>query len=328
MAERTQLTPGKVRGLSATSTAAGHFSILAIDHRDSLRVELDPTDPEAVPVGAMTDLKLELLAALGQEASAVMLDPEYSAAQAVVTRTLPGNVGFLAAIEAQGYLSDAAVGQTSLLDGWSVEKAKRLGANGIKLLVLYRPDAGAVTEAQERIISAVVADCARYDIPLFLEPLDIPAPQPSGHPAGRADERRALLVATVRRLGALGPDVLKVRFPVDPDHVTDRRLWQDACQELDEASPVPWALLSGGGTFESFREQVDVACRAGASGFMVGRALWGEYVRAASEDRPRLVAELLRPRFEELSRIVTAHARDWAERHSLPSADDRWHLTY
>jgi len=37
-------------------------------------------------------------------------------------------VGALAALEAQGYLGDPSARQTSLLDGWSVEKAKRLGA--------------------------------------------------------------------------------------------------------------------------------------------------------------------------------------------------------
>ncbi len=322
MTDGATLTPGKVRGLAATSTREGVFCILAIDHRDSLRIVLDPSDPDGIPAAALTAIKLELLDGLADEASAVMLEPEYSAAQAIVTRTLPGHVGFLAAVEAQGYLGDPAARQTLLLEGWSVAKAKRLGANGIKLLVLYRPDGGAISEAQERTVADVVEDCARWDIPLFLEPLLYEASD------GATTERRALVIETVRRLGALGPDVLKVQFPVDTDVEPDRARWRDACAELDDAAPVPWALLSGGGSYARFREQLEIACAAGASGFMVGRALWGEYVTASLVARPELLRMTVQPRFAELSSIARAQGRDWGQRHTLPGVDEQWYRSY
>ncbi len=322
------LSPGKIRGLTSTSTPEGVFTILAIDHRDSMRVVLDPADPTAVPAAALTEVKLWLLGEMGPEASAVMLEPEYSAAQAIATRTLPGSIGFLAAVEAQGYLGDPTARQTTLLDGWSVEKAKRLGASGIKLLVLYRPD-GPAAEAQDRTIAAVVAECARYDIPLFLEPLAY-AMEPgltTDDPAFAA-KRRRIVVDTVRRLGALGPDVLKVQFPVDTRLEPDRAEWVEACEELDDASPVPWALLSGGDPFDLFLAQVQVACEAGASGFMVGRALWREAVTAPPDDRERIVGELVRPRFRRLAETARSLGHDWARRHDMPSPDDRWYPTY
>jgi len=329
VADGRPLTPGKVRGLTATSTLDGIFTILAIDHRDSLRVVLDAEDPGSISANDLTEVKLELLATLGSEASATMLEPEYSAAQAIAARTLPGRVGFLVAIEAQGYLGDPAARQTSLLDGWGVEKAKRLGANGIKLLVSYRPDAEEVTAVQERMITAVVAECARHDIPLFLEPLAYAiGPEKTTGPAMFAGKRRAIVIETVRRLGALGPDVLKVQFPVDTRFEQDRAIWKDACAELDASAPVPWALLSGGDPYELFREQVQIACSSGASGFMVGRALWGEYVTAPADARVELVRSMLRPRFAELSTIAGRHGRDWGERHTLPAIDERWYLTY
>lgn len=322
MTDGTPLTPGKVRGLAATSTSEGVFCILAIDHRDSLRVVLDPSDPDSIPAGALTEIKLDLLGGLADEASAVMLEPEFSAAQAIVTRTLPGHVGFLAAVEAQGYLGDPAARQTLLLEGWSVEKAKRLGANGIKLLVLYRPDSGAVSEAQERTIADVITDCAEHDIPLFLEPLLV---EGSGD---ATTERRALLIETVRRLGALGPDVLKVQFPMNTEAEPDRAAWLDACGELDAVAPVPWALLSGGGSYERFREQLEIACAAGASGFMVGRALWGGYVTAPLDSRPELMRTMVQPRFAELAAIARAKGRDWGQRHLLPAVDEQWYRSY
>ena len=322
MTDRSPLTPGKVRGLAATSTPEGVFSILAIDHRDSLRFVLDPDDPDGIAANTLTAVKLDLLAGLGADASAVMLEPEYSAAQAIVTRTLPGSVGFLVAVEAQGYLGDPTATQTTLLDGWSVEKAKRLGANGIKLLVLYRPDGGAATEAQERTIAAVVADCAQLDVPLFLEPLLYE------NGAEPESDRGTHLVETVRRLGALGPDVLKVQFPVDVRTEPDEAVWKDACAKLDDAAPVPWALLSGGGSYASFRDQLLVACEAGASGFMVGRALWGEHVKAPQGSRPDLLRGTLRSRFAELAAIARDHGRDWGQRHTLPDVDAQWYRTY
>lgn len=316
------LSAGKVRGLAATSTREGVFTILAIDHRDSLRVVLDPADPDRVTASALTEIKLDLLAGLSDQASAVMLEPEYSAAQAIVTRTLPGHVGFLAAIESQGYLGDPTARQTLLLDDWGVEKAKRLGANGIKLLVLYRPDGGAMAEAQERTIAEVVADCARHDVPLFLEPLLYEAGGPS------TTTRRQLVIETVRRLDALRPDVLKVQFPLDTSAEPDRAAWRDACAELDDVASVPWALLSGGGSFERFRDQVEIACDAGASGFMVGRALWSEYVTTSAAARPELLRTTLQPRFSELATIAREHGRDWAVRHRLPHADEQWYVSY
>ncbi len=322
------LAPGKVRSLTTTSTPSGIFAMLAVDHRDSMRAVLRPDDPAAIPATELTDVKLWLVEQVAAEATAVMLDPEYSAAQAIAGRRLPGSIGFLAALEAQGYLGDPTARQTSLLDGWSVEKAKRLGASGIKLLVLYRPDVD-IANAQDRTIAAVVADCARYEMPLFLEPLAYAVePGLSTDDAEFAAKRRRIVIETVRRLGALGPDVLKVQFPVDTRHETDREVWAEACAELDAASPVPWALLSGGDPFELFLEQVEIACKAGASGFMVGRALWREAITAPPEDRAGLIESLVRPRFRQLRDVAVAHGRDWAERHELPSADEDWYLTY
>jgi tagatose-1,6-bisphosphate aldolase len=324
-----KLTPGKIRGLAATSSSGGIFKVLALDHRDSMRVVIAPDDPRGLSAQSLTDVKLGLLRQLGGDATAVMLDPEYSAAQAIATRALPGSVGFLAAIEAQGYLGDPTARQISLLDGWGVEKAKRLGATAIKLLVLYRPDAGEITESQDRVIEAVIADCARYDIPLFLEPLAYSIdPALSTDSAEFASQRRHIVVETVHRLGGLGPDVLKVQFPVDTRFEEDRGVWVDACEELNEASPVPWALLSAGDPYDLFRDQVKIACEAGASGFLVGRALWGQYVAAPATEQPQLMDEVVRPRFAELSAIATAHGHDWAERYELPNIDERWYLRY
>lgn len=315
-----ELSAGKVRGLTAAANQAGVFTILAVDHRDAMRAVLDPARPGEVTPGRLTETKLALVRGIGDLASAVLLDPEFSALQAVASRALAGTTAFLCAVEAQGYLGDPNARVTSLLDGWSVAKAKRLGAAGIKLLLLYRPDT-AVAEEQDRLVAAVVAECAREEIPLFLEPVTYSVGDTPGTGRPSADRRR-IVCESARRLGALAPDVLKVQFPVDTSIDTDPASWADACAELNEACPVPWALLSGGDSYESFREQVRFACEAGASGFLVGRALWHEFATAPLPDRGRLLEEVVRPRFAELAQIATEAGGDWATRHTLPGIDE------
>jgi tagatose 1,6-diphosphate aldolase len=91
---------------------------------------------------------------------------------------------------------------------------------------------------------------------------------------------------------------------------------------------MPWVLLSGGDPYELFRDQVEIACEAGASGFLAGRALWRDYVAAPPVKRSKVIEETVRPRFRELATIATGHGKDWMGRFEIGSAADRWYLTY
>ncbi len=79
---------------------------------------------------------------------------------------------------------------------------------------------------------------------------------------------------------------MKVEFPVLD--LTDLDACHAACAELDAAVDGPWVLLSAGVTFEGFRTQVDVAADHGCSGFMAGRAIWGDAVGRLSPAGPRV----------------------------------------
>ena len=274
---------------------SGRFAVLAIDHRDSLRAVLAPDDPDSVGAEAITDLKRELVGTLAAGATGVMLEPEYSIPQ-LLDGTLPDGVGFTAALEAQGYAADPEAAPTRILEGWSVAAAAASGAAAAKLLVLYRPDRphGA---AQERVAAEILAECRRVGIPLVLEPLFYGLDDPSA--------RRAIVIETVERFAAMDPHLLKLPFPVDPAHEPDRDVWAAACSEITQRCHMPWTLLSGGGDYESYRNQVEAAVSAGCSGFMAGRALWGEAALAPAGRRTRIIAELVAPRLAELRRVVS-----------------------
>jgi tagatose-1,6-bisphosphate aldolase len=49
---------------------------------------------------------------------------------------------------------------------------------------------------------------------------------------------------------------------------------------------------------------VEVAVKAGGSGFMVGRALWGEAALASPDERPALLEEVVRPRMRQLREVI------------------------
>ena len=273
----------------------GRFGVLAIDHRDSLRAVLSPDDQDSVRAGDITDLKRELVGALAAGATGVMLEPEYSIPQ-LLDGTLPAGVGFTAALEAQGYAADPEAGATQILDGWSVEAAAACGASAAKLLVFYRPDRAEHAARQERVAAEILAECRRVGIPLVLEPLFYGLSDPSA--------RRSIVIETVERFAAMDPHLLKLPFPVDPAGESDRSAWTAACAEITERCHMPWTLLSGGGNFESYRDQVAAAVEAGCAGFMAGRALWGEAALASPAERPSIITEVVAPRLAELRSIV------------------------
>ena len=216
------LSLGKVRALQQCATANGVITILAADHRDAMRTMIDSARPQEVSAQTLTDIKLDIVRSLSDLPSAVLLDPLYSAAQAIASGALAGAVGLLVALEDQGYLGDPYNRETTSLSYWDVEKARRLGGTGVKILLFYHPDAKAVAEKQENYIQAIITDCQRYELPLFLEPISYPLhPETQKNSLEFAKERRRVVIESARRLGSLGADVLKVEFPVDATHHPD-----------------------------------------------------------------------------------------------------------
>ena len=278
----------------ADLSVRGRFGVLAIDHRDSLRAVLAPAAPASVSAEAITALKRDLIGGLANGATGVMLEPEYSIPQ-LLDGTLPPGVGFTAALEAQGYAGDPEAAPVGLLAGWTVEAAAASGAAAAKLLVLYRPDRPH-SAAQEQATARILAACRRVGLPLVLEPLFYGLTDPS--------IRRHIVLQTVARFAPMEPDLLKLPFPVDPDHESDRDRWSAACREITARWAGPWTLLSGGGSFESYRAQLEVAIESGCAGFMAGRALWGEAAAASVAERPSMIAEVIAPRLAALRDLI------------------------
>jgi tagatose-1,6-bisphosphate aldolase len=299
---------GTQRGLAACASASGKFAILALDHRQNLRKELRPDDPDGVTFDEMVELKQAVVRHLSAHATGTLLDPEIGVGQAIASGSLSAGTGLIVAIEATGFEGEPGDRRSRILAGWSVKKAKRIGASAAKLLVYYHPDAPAAS-AQEHLVESVARECGDQDLALFVEPLSF------GLDGGQMkdEDRRRVVIDTARRLTQLGCDVLKAEFPYDSS-VTDRQRWREACEELDATTAVPWVLLSGGVDDTVFEAQVATACAAGASGVLVGRSVWAGAATLAGDERDRWLASEGRRRLERLVELVEQVGRPWRDR--------------
>src|SRR2546426_1824921 len=138
---RVRISVGKLRGLEQMSEDTGRFTMIAMDQRGSLQKMLHPENPKAATHAEMEAVKLGVTEALAPHASGYLLDPEYGLAAAINRFALPGRTGLLVALEQSGYEKKGNWRLTTLLDGWSVAKVKRLGASAAKLLLFFNPNA-------------------------------------------------------------------------------------------------------------------------------------------------------------------------------------------
>jgi len=221
---------------------------------------------------------------------------------------------------------------TQFIEGWSVEQIKQVGGTGVKLLLYYHPGDAGLKAEKHALVERIVADCARYQLPFFLEPiaysLDSAAPLSIAEQRQVAviAEQRQVAVETAQTFSAMGVDVLKLEFPVNPAQEPDEAVWSAACAELDAACQVPWALLSAGVDYATFARQARIACANGASGVIVGRAVWAEALALTGTARMEWLQTTGIERMREMAAICRESARDWRARIQPPVMADRWWL--
>jgi len=328
------LSIGKLRGLQQVADDNGFLTICAIDHRGALQRAMNEEDPDAVTYQDMVDFKLDLCRAVAPYVSAVLLDPVYGAAQAIAAGILPGHIGLLVSMEKTGYSGEKTARLTNLLPGWSVKKVKRMGASAVKLLVYFRPDLKEVASRQLELVAKVADQCIKEDIPLLVEPVSYPVEEVGVSAPKFADMKPKLVIETARQITALPIDVLKAEFPADMEFEQDEKKLMQLCKELDGASRLPWVLLSAGADFKTFKKQVEIACKAGASGFLAGRALWQEGVQIRSrEERMKFFKTTAAPRLKELAEMVKKYGKPWytkmgSEKRDFETADEGWYEQY
>ena len=89
-------------------------------------------------------------------------------------------------------------------------------------------------------------------------------------------------------------------------------------------STVPWVLLSAGVSYDTFLKQVRVACEAGASGVMAGRAVWKEAVTLDVAARNNFLRNVGYERMRRLRSLCDALARPLTEVYDSPELSHNW----
>ena len=279
----------------------------------------------------MVDFKLDLCEALAPYASGVLLDPSYGASQAVAANVVPGKTGLLMSLDAVNDSNDGP--GTELMPEWDVQKVRNIGAAGVKLTLHYRPDLPNVASEQLNAVTKLAYDCLKADISLFLEPKNYIVRELERDIWEFARKKPDLAIDTVAQLSKLPVDVLKVEFPADITYERDANKLFEFCQRLSEASSIPWVLLSGGISFEAFCEQLEIACKAGASGFLAGRALWQEAAMIPARQRLHrfnFLEKTAVDRLKEMTKIATSYGKPWfnivniRNNYLYPNISDEW----
>lgn len=297
---------GTRRAIERLADDHGHFRMLAVDQRPPvLELMARLLDVEDPPMDAVREVKRALVAELAPHASAVLVDPvtAFSSSDMISPRQ-----GMIMTLESSQFDARPDGRLTSPIQDWSVEKIKRIGADGVKFLAWYRGDAGAeVIDHQQQLVASVGAECQRLDIPFIFELLLYPFPDESPDPTygGRRTEMVLESVETFAR-PEFGVDVFKLECPVPVAHLADTDRGDDTLQgpfdDLHRAAARPWVLLSGGAPPESFLRMLTLGYRAGASGYLAGRSIWWEALQHYP-DLTRVRKELSGPACDYMDRI-------------------------
>ncbi len=333
-------TPGKLRGLQRICNDNGTMTMVATDQNSSMigmiKESLKKKGQEREPTfDELVEAKIILAGALVKNASAVLVDGYYGVWNSVCCFSIPKHVGILVRVEKSGGTKNS-VG-APLMDiepGWGVHKIKRCGADAVKLLAPFEPTEPGSAEHQTALIQRVYEECKKHDILLLLETVAFPFGSEKKDTPAFLKRKGETVIESARILSPFC-DIYKAEFPGYLGKESDGQL-RDNLKKLDAASVRPWVLLSAGVDFPEYKQQVQMAVEAGASGILGGRAFWKEYfLQDGPAAREAFAKGESSDRVKQIHDIVLAKAKPWYVRYGLTAEDlttmraaENWHFRY
>jgi len=297
----TDTTSRPALDLDAIARPSGGLAMVAMDQRESLRHMFDLAGAGRPADDVLIRFKLDVAEALGPLASGFLIDRHYGFE--AVRDALPVETGLILAADALTQEDGGPVEETAL-DEVVLDQTDLAGVSALKLLVIWRRDAK--REQRVRLVERFVAECRARGVLSVLEPVVRATPEELD--AGSWDLDAAIREAAAE-LSPSGQSLYKVQVPLSG--TGDAKEQQVESERLNASITGPWVVLSQGVDRPAFLPAVEAACRAGASGFLAGRALWSDVVGRG--DVPSALRELSVPRLEALIEVVDREARPWRE---------------
>jgi tagatose 1,6-diphosphate aldolase len=322
-----QISAGKLRGLRRLADPQGRFKMVAVDQRPPMLKAIgEKIAPRQVSYEDVAPVKAILARTLTPMGSAVLIDPDYGFSLAA--SDIPADRGLLITLEDFRFEDTPGGRKTRLPEGWDVGKVKRMGADGVKLLLWYRPDCSSdVVAHQQAFVRSVGEACARYDIAFLLELLVYPFQGAANHTTDYTENKEKypeLVLQSLRDFAdpSYGVDIYKLESPVpadslpNPDEDSDEvRKAQEWFNKIGDIIDRPWVMLSAGAGMEQFRRVLAFAYRAGANGYLAGRAIWWQAF-GAYPDLAAIEAGLRKEStryMDEINRLTDEIARPWGQ---------------
>jgi sulfofructosephosphate aldolase len=288
--------------LDAIARPGGGLAMVAMDQRESLRHMFDLAGAGRPDDDVLQQFKRDVAAELGGLASGFLVDRDFGGLGILDDGLLAPGCGFILAADALTQQPGGPVEETALDEG--ALESVRDGVDAIKLLIIWRRD----DRRAERVALAerFIAEAGQRGVLSVLEPVVRATP---GELEDGSWDAEAAIREAARELSVLRPSLYKVQVPLGG--AGEEREQREASEQLAGDIRGPWVVLSQGVSQDRFAPAVEAACRAGASGFLAGRALWSDIVGVP--DVPAALREKARPRLEHLVGIVDRHARPWTE---------------
>ncbi|MGW7519901.1 hypothetical protein ACWGJ2_30415 [Streptomyces sp. NPDC054796] len=288
----TAPTTGTAATLADIARPSGGFAMLAVDQREAMRLMFAETTASPVPDQVLTDFKVAATRTLSPYASGVLVDRDFSYDAVLEAGAVDPGCGLIVAADRFLPGNGVPVDAVELDDEVDPAQARARGAAALKLLVLWRQD----EDPEERLsmVAEFTARCRDNGLVSIIEPVVRPPRR------GWEFDREAAIVAAARELGSTDADLYKGEMPYGGD--AGDRVLHDACRRLDDAVSMPWVILSSGVQADLFGNAVRVACAAGASGFLAGRAVWKSVI--GTRNTNAVLRDVSVPRLRRLGDIV------------------------
>ena len=267
---------------------SGRILVIAMDQRSSMLglIQL----PGGASADDLVDAKLDLVAHLGNEAPAVLLDPTTVVPRVITDGVLARDTALMVGMDATGYEPGAdGLRVSRVVDGVDARRVRAVGGDVAKMNVYMRPDKEGLDSHPARLISSIVEDCAREDILVAIEILTyaLEGESPADYRA-KAPELVVQAAAIARECGA---QMMKLQYPGS----------LEACAAVTETlGDIPWAVLSGGVDHAAFLDNLRTALEGGASGAIAGRSLWKDCLLGDRAATARRLREVAVPRLRDL----------------------------